>query len=78
MELSELSYALVVAEPAPATGRCGIDWGEQVVFLAPLTAIGFCPACLYKGAFLRVGQGVEAVRLIDSNANILYCASERR
>lgn len=44
-EQAELFYALVVTEPTPATGRIGVDWREEVEFLAELPAKRLVPPC---------------------------------
>ena len=70
-EQAKLIHSLIMTEPTSASGRRGVDRGEQVVLLAPFAAIGLCPASLYKRGSFGFGEIVEAVRLVGGGAEIL-------
>lgn len=65
--------ALIVAKPAATPRCCGVDWGQQVVLLAPPPAIGLSPASLNQRGPLCFGQIMKPVRFVCSDSDINNC-----
>ena len=68
----KLSNSLIVAEPASASRCSCVDWAEKVIFLAPLSTVGFVPSGFDKRRFFGFRQVVKPLRLISCDANILH------